>query len=150
MRDRQQQAVYSWEESFRSFIEHTATRAQVRRLIGRACAMYGVTPPSVQFRSKANGRHVRLTSDYDPSLQLITIGFKDCNHAIAMHEAAHAIVDELYENVETHGPEFMGVYLELLEWAKVAPRSALHASAQAKGLDWRTRLPKRARKRTQR
>jgi hypothetical protein len=136
MRDSQQARVYLWEDGFRSFIERTTTRKDIRWLIRKACALYGVDAPSVQFRSRASGKRMRLSSDYDPSQHAITIGIKDCNHAIAMHEAAHAITDDLHEGVEDHGPEFLGVYLDLLEWANVAPRSALHASAKASGLRW--------------
>jgi hypothetical protein len=136
MNDPQQQRVYRWEDSFRSFVERTATRADLRKLIKKACSLYGVDAPAVQFRSRASGKRMRLSSDYDPSQHSITIGFTDCNHAIALHETAHAIIDEKYEQVEDHGPEFLGVYLDLLEWANVAPRSALHASARAKRLRW--------------
>jgi hypothetical protein len=136
MDDSQQKRVYLWEDSFRSFVERTATRRDIRKLIRDACSRYGVDAPAVQFKSRAGGKRMRLSSDYDPSQHSITIGFTDCNHAIACHEAAHAITDDLQEGVQDHGPEFLGVYLDLLEWANVAPRSALHASAKASGLRW--------------
>jgi hypothetical protein len=144
--DRQQKRAYAWEGTFRSFCERTTTRREVRRIIKAACRLYRIPPPVVQFRSMAGGAKMRLSSDYDPSVHTITMGFTDCNHAIACHETAHAITDELYENVEDHGPEWLGIYLYLLEWCGVAPRTALRTSAKAAGLKWRNTMPAMARK----
>jgi hypothetical protein len=135
--DPQQRRVYEWEDSFRSFVERTATRNQVRELIRKASKRYGVTPPGVYFRTKA-GTTGRITSEYDPITHRILIGFNDCNHAIALHEAAHAIADELHgDDIAPHSDRWLGIYLDLLEWAKVAPRSALQASAKAARLKWK-------------
>lgn len=134
--DPQQKRVYEWEDLFSSFGKRSETRAEIVKLICGACRYYGIDPPSVRFVSKEKSPSLTTTTYYDSSDHSISMGYRSCNAAIAMHESSHAIVSELYENVEDHGPEFLGVYLSLLEWAKVAPRSALHASAQAMKLRW--------------
>lgn len=134
--DRQQKRVYRWEDGWRSFVERTSTRRNLRTLIKKACRLYGVDAPTVRFRTKYE-KCGSITSEYDPNDHSIVLGWNDTNHAIAMHEAAHAIADSLYGSfLQPHGHQWLGIYLKLLEWAKVAPRTALIASAKEKGLKW--------------
>lgn len=59
------------------------------------------------------------------------------NVATAMHEAAHHIAWHLHgERIQDHGRTFLGIYLDLLVRAKVAPRVALEASARSYKLKW--------------
>jgi hypothetical protein len=148
MHDPQQKRVYRWEDGFRSFLERTATRSQVRELIRKASKQYGIEAPRVTFKTKA-GTTGRITSEYDPEEHAISIGWHDCNHAIALHECAHAIADTLHgQHLQPHGKEWLGIYLWLLQWAGVAPKSALVASAREKRLKWReSRIPARRAKR---
>jgi hypothetical protein len=135
--DPQQKRVYKWESQFRSFCERTTTRDEVRWLIRKASKRYKIPAPGIYFRSKEESGG-RITSEYDPVTHRILIGWSDCNHAIALHEAAHAITDWLYgEDLAGHGERWLGIYLDLLEWQKVAPRAALHASAKAMRLRWK-------------
>lgn len=134
--DPQQKRVYHWEDQWRSFVERTSTRRELRSLIKKACRLYGVQAPTVKFRTRAE-KCGHITSEYDPEEHSILLGWNDTNHAIAMHEAAHAIADSLYGPfLQPHGDKWLGIYLKLLEWAKVAPRTALVASAREKGLKW--------------
>jgi hypothetical protein len=134
--DPQQKRVYRWEDSFRSFIERTTTRHELKGLIRKACRLYGIPTPVIKFRTKYE-RCGYITSEYDPETHKIVLGWNDTNHAIALHETAHAIADTLYGPfLCPHGDKWLGIYLRLLEWAKIAPRSALHASAREKGLKW--------------
>lgn len=141
--DPQRRLVYKWEDGFRSFYERTTTREMLRPLIRRAAKLYGIQPPTVVFLTRRACKGIKIQSDYDPSTHTITLGWKDCNHAIAMHEVAHAIVEQVFDgrDVQDHGPAFLGIYLYLLVWAKVAPRVALESSAKAVGLSWLRVLP---------
>lgn len=147
MDDIQKPSLYAWEDLFSSFGKRSETRSEIKSLIGRACRLYGVEPPAVHFVSRVKSPTLTRTTWYDPSNQSISMGYRSCNDAIALHEASHAIVDDLYESVEDHGPEFLGVYFDLLAWARVIPKSAIHASARELGLRWKpaTRASKKAR-----
>lgn len=136
MKDPQKARVYAWEDTFRSFGERTLTRAVCIRVIKRCVRKYGVPMPKVLFRSRIESMPLRIASDYDPSVHLITLGYNDCNHAVCCHEAAHAIIDWQELDVEDHGPLFMGVYMDLLVYTAVAPRAALEASAEQAGIRW--------------
>ena len=59
------------------------------------------------------------------------------NVATALHEAAHHIAWYLHgDRIQDHGRTFLGIYLDLLIRAKVAPRVALEASDRAHKLKW--------------
>lgn len=60
------------------------------------------------------------------------------NAATALHEAAHHIAWTLHgDHIQDHGPTFLGIYLDLLVRARVAPQIALEATAREHGLTWR-------------
>jgi hypothetical protein len=101
-----------------------------------ACRRYGLTPPPV-------GQHPGV-SEYDCIRNRITMqrrgrrGRGGKNPAQVLHEVAHFVVFQIRGwRPEDHGPTFLGVYIDLLEAAEVAPRAALEASARAYGLKWR-------------
>lgn len=137
MDDPQKASLYKWEDLFSSFGKRSETRADIRRLIHKASRRYDIEPPIVRFVSKAKSPSLTATTFYDSADHSIQMGYRSCNAPIAMHEVSHAVIAEYHESVEDHGPEFLGVYLDLLEWAKVAPRSALHASMKELGLRWK-------------
>jgi hypothetical protein len=136
MNDKQRKRLYGWEDQFGAFGKRSETRAEIRKLINRASRRYSIDPPAVRFVSKENSPSLTVTTYYDSAAHVIQMGYRSCNAAISMHEVAHAVIAEYHETAQDHGPEFLGVYLDLLEWANVAPRSALHASARAKRLRW--------------
>lgn len=62
------------------------------------------------------------------------------NAAIVLHETAHAISDWILGlELAAHGPEWLGIYMVLLEEFRIASREALHASAVAAKLEFRPR-----------
>lgn len=139
MSDSQKNRAYAWESSFKSFNEHSVPRLRLRRLIRSAERRYRIPPVTIEFmeRVRKHKRYAKIASEYIPETHTITLGWNDHNYAIALHEVSHAIVDYIlgYE-LEPHGPHWLGVYMWLLGWAKVAPTEALEASARVHGLTW--------------
>ena len=139
MADPQKDLVYAWETTFRQFNEHNVPRRTLRRLIRKAERRYRVPPVKIKFTNRVRRakRYAKIASAYDPESHTIELGYKDHNYAIALHEAAHAITDYVLGlDLEAHGPQWLGVYLWLLEWTGIAPRAALYASAEAARLQW--------------
>lgn len=138
--DPQREALYSWEETWGPWNFNSLTLTECREWIEQSCAYYDVPPPRVrQHRTREfSWCHVRMG----------VISLQGGKHRMrggrnvsqALHEVAHWIVFQLYgdEKPQDHGPTFLGVYMWLLEAAKVAPRAALSASARQHGLKWRT------------
>jgi hypothetical protein len=137
--DPQKAALYAWEESWGPWNFYSLTLTECREWVEMSCAYYDVPPPRVrQHRTREyswchtgmgvismqGGKH-RARGGRNPSQ--------------ALHEVAHWIVFQRFgDKPQDHGPTFLGVYMWLLEAACVAPRVALHASARAHGLKWRT------------
>lgn len=132
--DPQRHLVYAWEDTFRAFGERSLTQAQALRYLRRVCRKFRVPMPQVKFLA----RGVREWSYVQGGV--LAINFEQCNHAILSHEMAHYIMDRYYTHNgvrhETHGPQFMSLYLGLLEFAQVAPRDALEASLKSMGIKW--------------
>lgn len=139
MTDPQRLKAYAWESLFKTFYTHTTNRRELRRLIRRAERKYHVPPTKISFvnRQHRAKRYAKIQSAYNPITHSIVLGHKDQNHALALHEAAHAITDYLLgDHLEPHGKHWLGIYFWLLEWTGVLPRSALQASARNLGLRW--------------
>jgi hypothetical protein len=138
--DPQKEAVYAWEDEWRAWNLDTLTLAECRITVRAACRRYGLPPPPV---SQHKG-----VSEYDCLTNRITLQSRNYrgrggkNPAQVLHEVAHYVVFRRHGwRPADHGPTFVGVYLDLLEAAEIAPRSALHASARAFGIKWREATP---------
>lgn len=129
-KDSQRKRVYLWESQWSDWNAENMTLAQAREVVHWACKKYGMRPARVKQHT---GRAFSFAQEG-------TISFRrdHKNSAIALHESAHYIADVIFADAHTedHGPEWLGIYLWLLEGARVAPRIALHSSARAKRLRW--------------
>ena len=136
--DPQKEKVYGWEDSWPGWSHNQLTLGQCRTLVKIVCGHYDVPVPTVvQHAYKAmfawswpaknrismqGGEHLARGSR---------------NVSTVMHEAAHHVAWHLYgERIQDHGPAFLGIFIDCLVMAKVAPRIALEASARACGLKW--------------
>lgn len=144
MADWQQDEVYTWEWKFR----HWGMRMQkgvreARVWIKWACRRYAVEPPTVRVVSKLKGTAQAI---YDSGEHQITLKRAHLNCTTELHEAAHAIAFKLTGKLN-HGKVWLGIYIDLLVAAKVAPRIALEASAEEDGLRYLPRAnPKRVKR----
>ena len=133
--DPHKDAVYSWEDSWPGWNKNHITFKAVRAVVYAACDHYKVKRPTVV-------QHPQRSFSWSmPTRNRMSIqggehrGPGGRNVATALHEAAHHIVWNLYgDRVQDHGPTFLGIYLDLLVRAKVAPQVALHASLKSFGL----------------
>lgn len=138
MKDPNQQKVYAWEDSWPGWNHNHLSLGQCRILIRMVCKHYKVPCPTVTQHD--NGTYAWSA----PSFNRISMQGGEHmrrgsrNVATVMHEAAHHVAWHFYgERIQDHGPAFLGLFIECLEKAKVAPRIALEASARAHGLKWK-------------
>lgn len=131
--DPQKHLVYRWEDRWRCFNERTLTREQARRCVARVARKWHVEPPTVLFLVRGVREWSYVQGD------LLALNYDQCNEAMVAHEMAHYVTDKSYAApVHSHGPEFVAVYIAMLEFLEVAPRVALEASLKAEGVQWRT------------
>lgn len=133
MEDPQQWPVYKWEGTWTDFNRKTLSLAGCRLLVRRACRQYGVKVPKV-FAGPIKAKWAY----YHSLKHHICLNTAAMNIAIALHEAAHAIVSRLSPRSTDHGPTFLGVYLDLL--SEFYPASALYASARRAHLRYDDKL----------
>jgi hypothetical protein len=131
--------VYRWEETWPGWSHNHLNLRQCRELIRMACDHYKVKCPTVTQHkggtwawsaptlnriSMQGGEHMRQGSRNVP---------------IVMHEVAHHIAWNLHgERIQDHGQTWLGIYLNLLVIAKVAPRLALEATLRSFNLKWKS------------
>ena len=57
-------------------------------------------------------------------------GFHGANVCVLLHELAHYVVDDTYDNIEPHGKQFVGIYMHLMDKYRVIPNCAFRALAK--------------------
>lgn len=129
--DTQKDAVYEWQWKFWHWNHKELSKRQVHNWVKWAIKKkFGFKHlPKIAYLRSGN------VSWYNK--ETATLGFIHDHRNIAMvlHETAHAITDRMYAyTVEDHGPEFMGVFLWLLEACGWYPKNTLYASAKQAGL----------------
>ena len=130
--DPQITALYNWEGS-NGWDSNRTSFKKARAAILSACRHFWVEPPEIRLHK------TRSLPWSKPGQMLISLQRdRYLNIPIALHEATHHIVFHLFgDKPQDHGPTFLGIYLHLLERAKVKTRANLRASARAYGLKWR-------------
>lgn len=129
MTDRQRDRVYSWEGDWAAWNSCTMKLSKAREYVRWACRCYGLKPPGVK---QHKGKAFSFSCG-----NVISFSHDQINPGTALHEAAHYICDQIFgEDLQHHCPEWMGIYLWLLEEARIAPSTALRASAKARGIRW--------------
>lgn len=143
MKDIQADRVYKWEDSFTLWPGAYATQTEIKRTIRKACNLYRIPAPDIQFptkdrrRKKDSKKKAKLPSTYEPGSHTIRIRPRHMNRAVALHETAHAITDYILgEDLEVHGRHWLSVYINLLAHYKVSRREALELTAKIDGLDF--------------
>lgn len=134
--DPQKAALYAWESSWWPWNQSSLTLPECRWWIEEACKKFDVAAPRVRqhYTKEYPWCHVRM--------RVISFSRGGRNTATALHEAAHQIAwDYFGDSIQDHGRTFLGIYMWLLEWARVAPPLALHVTARSHGLKWRPMSP---------
>ena len=130
--------VYAWEDSWPGWGHNQLGLKACRALVKLACDFYKVEQPIVVQHDK------RTFSWSMPTKNRISIqggahfdrGGR--NVATVLHEAAHHIAWMVHgDRIQDHGATWLGIYLDLLVRAKVAPEVALVASLKPFHLNYR-------------
>jgi len=129
--DPQQKAVYNWQWEWMHWNSKELSKKDVYRWVKWAYKK--------KFHFKFMPEIVHLadggSSSYHPEKNQLKFIHSHRNIAVVLHETAHLIISRLFgHTVEDHGPEFMGIWIYLLEKAKLAPRGTIYDSAKQAGL----------------
>ena len=101
-------------------------------VVNKCCALYGVEPCPVVFKT---ARHQRCAYYY-PEGGYISLPAHMMRVDIAVHEAAHHIVNHLWPRSIDHGPVFVRVCMCLMHRLYGLEMIWLRSSARASGVRW--------------
>ena len=135
--DPQREALYQVERAFtpKSIFGAQLTRAQALRLIKRVRRQYALIPLKLTFMPKdlVTVDHGRTDILYNPDTEeLLGVEFNINRHTrnslnvpVLLHELAHVVCDQYYgQQLEDHGPEFVGIAMWLYNAYQVIPEDA--------------------------
>jgi hypothetical protein len=104
-----------------------ATRGLLRFACEKACNYYGVEAPRVlTINREPNGD----AAWYLDGTIYINRRAGGANLHVLLHETAHHLVEEFYDDAEHHGPEFVGIYMHLLDKYCVLPHQLFRILAK--------------------
>lgn len=132
--DPQCKRVYKWTWQWFDWNRRTLTDKEVKAVIKKACEVWDIHQPRfIGFCPKK--APCSVYNDDDQSLRMLP---DHCNPATVLHEVAHHIVHvRLGTKYQDHGPEWLGVFLDLLVAFHVAPEDALVSSLKHRRLKFK-------------
>lgn len=115
---------------------HTVTMADLRTVANHVCRYYKVQPVRIESYGDPTGCMAECVWSGDEVDYYVCYKIRlnrakhGVNVACLLHELAHHVVHSTYKNVESHGPEFVAVYMHLFDKYKIMPSCAFRALAQ--------------------
>lgn len=132
--DPQREEVYGWEKKFGTlWYMHGMTYKDARMLLGLMCKRYGVPPP--RFKSVEDAPYTAAAHG-DVLIEVNRSKAKPTALLVA-HEAAHVICHASGIFKPDHGPEWLGIYIDLLDHYRILPRCMTEPSARKAGLKFK-------------
>lgn len=122
-------------------VNHKVSQQHLREISAHVCAYYQIEPiqvvvfdaPSLRLFGEYTYYECANNDRYFESIRL-NRGFHGANATTLMHELAHYITDNTYEDHQGHGKKFVGVYMHLLDKYRILPSVAFRALAKKWGV----------------
>lgn len=132
LRDSQRSKVYKWESAMGFWKPRVAMSwSDCEKLVKAAWSMYGAGKPMPTLHYKPN---IRMCY-HSPSRGIIVLNRLGMRAETVLHETAHGIIAQRTGlTYEAHGPEWMGVYIDMLYVFMGLNDDDLHAKARAVGI----------------
>lgn len=129
--DPQKDAVYAWQWKWYDWNHGELSKDGVRQWVKWAYKKKFRFTKMPRIKFPKTGK----CSYHDGEKALLAFVYEHRNVPMVLHETAHAICFILYgATVEDHGPEFMGIFLYLLEKTGHYPLGTVYDSAKKAGL----------------
>ena len=118
-------------------VYHSVSRSNLQIIVDHACRYYHIASVRVVVYNDPNDRSLggfewcesEDGTMINPKLRL-NRGFHGANVGALLHELAHYIVNSTYVNHQSHGKQFVGVYMHLLDKYRIMPNCAFRALAK--------------------
>lgn len=144
--DTQAKKVYKWQWQWAEFDSNwRLSKKEIRKWLEWACTKLKVPVPRMRIKLLPKRKKY---SYFSPDKYELGFLPQHRNVPTVLHEIAHYITFRLYgRTVADHGPEYMGVFLFLLEHSGRWPLGTMYRSAKEAGLEIDGQTVKRVRKR---
>lgn len=130
--DPQQQQLYKFEDGFmRAAMLGSCTRSTLQSLADKACRRWRVPQVDVVF-SQHNTLYGQQFGD-ENKIRLYDAKDKAGNGRnahVLLHEVAHHIDDHKSDGIESHGPVFAAICMDLYDHYNLLPRAAFRLLAK--------------------
>lgn len=124
---RSDEGIYALEAEFSGHCDHaTATKQTLESLAADVCRYYVTDVPTIRFINTRKNLHIAW---FDTEI-VLNRAREGANGMTLLHELAHFLVDEFYTGVEHHGPEFVAIYMHLLDRWKYLPNRCFRLLAK--------------------
>lgn len=125
--------LYELEKTFvGTCIYHSCPKYRLAALAEDASHYYNLDPPELHIVNRPKLAQYGWT---EKSAIYINKAHYGNTAATLYHELSHMIIHEYFdESVESHGPEFLGVYMHLLDKYRIMPHEAFRLLARKWGL----------------
>lgn len=120
--DPQAHRVYRFESALCGNMVGAVSEEFLLQILKSACRTWRVKPPNLEI-VQSKERLYGWIVDADDTIYL-NARENGNNVPTLLHEVAHHIVYAKGYSVDDHGPEFMWIYIELMEQFKILPREA--------------------------
>lgn len=129
--DPQRRRCYHFERKFDGGSIFSKTeRGVLQDLVVHVCNKYKVERPRLVI-----GRSKEKMMGYTTSEKVyLNSSYHGQNTMTLLHELAHWVVDKQFEEHDNHGPEFMCIYMQLLDAYRLLPEFAFRKLAGEAGL----------------
>lgn len=122
-------------------IYHNVSRGNLQIVADHACRYYRISPIRVVVyndpEDRSMGEFARL-EHYNGQVTNLRIrlnrGYFGNNVGTLLHELTHYIVEDTYFDVQSHGTQFVGIYMRLLDKYRIMPNCAFRALAKKCGV----------------
>ena len=146
--DPQREKVYDLQAEFAgAWGVDRGSRATLQTYLAKVARYYRLNPPSLVISDRPTtyaGEYA--AAEWDRAGERIILfrkGHGD-NFQCLLHEFAHYVIDQYYDGAEDHGPEWVAVYMHLLDKYSILPHECFRLLAKK----YRVKIGRRFRPKT--
>lgn len=107
-----------------------APRSALMYALGKFCRYYRVPVPNLRIGNRSGKNEDAGWYDMQAEAIWLNRGKGGANMHVLLHEFAHYVTNYFYEDIEDHGPEFVAVYMHLLDKYSILPHKCFRLLAR--------------------
>jgi len=117
-------------------VYHVVSQFDLQTITDHACRYYRIPVVPVTVYDNPDDRSLGEFARYEVDGEMksprihLNRGFHGANVSTLLHELAHYVTGQLYVDYASHGPQFVAIYMHLLDKYRIMPSCAFRALAK--------------------